>query len=90
MDIESVSRAEADLDRFIERRAKEAKKWEAERDTEAMWVESTRRYNALRREQLRWEWIRYYDAIATSLRKRAEEYDEKAAQLLEDGQKETR
>lgn len=47
------------------------------------WRESVRRYNVRRREANRREWCDYFERLATSLRSRAEEYDDRAQALLE-------
>jgi hypothetical protein len=41
-------------------------------------------YNARRREENRLAWCGYFERLATSLRSRAEEYDDRAQALLED------
>jgi hypothetical protein len=41
-------------------------------------------YNARRREENRLAWCDYFGRIATNLRSRAEEYDDRARALLED------
>ena len=83
MDIARGEQVETELDRLIERRDTERRRTEAERRMEELWAESVRRYNARQREQNRWEWVRYFDRIAASLRTRAQEYDRRAEELLE-------
>ncbi len=78
---ESIEIAEAELDRFIERRAREAGEAEL---IEAAWAESVRRHNARLREQNRWEWIRFFDRMARSHARISEDYQCRAEQLLED------
>jgi hypothetical protein len=68
--VDTVERAEAtekDLDRLIEKRAAvedpEAK--------EALWLRSVERYNARRRDQNRWEWVRYHEGQAERIERTA-------------------
>ena len=56
---------------------------EGERLVEEAWQESERRHAAQRREENRILWCDYFGRIANSLRARAEEYDQRAAQLME-------
>jgi hypothetical protein len=72
-----------DIDTLITRRHDQRIQSEGERAAEEMWAESERRYFARQRERNRWEWVRFYDRMAASLRTRAEEYDQRAAKLLE-------
>jgi hypothetical protein len=81
--VERSEMVEKELDAMIRRRDAERRKSEGERAEEALWRASERRYFAKRREQNRWEWVRFYDRMAASLRTRAEEYDQRAAKLLE-------
>ncbi len=48
-----------------------------------LWQESVRRYNARLREENRLAWCEYFSRLASSLRARAEEYDQRVA-LSED------
>ncbi len=61
---ESIEIAEAELDRFIERRAREA--GDAQR-VEEEWVASVRRYHDKRRETSREAWRAYHLAQAARL-----------------------
>lgn len=79
--------AVTDLDRLIERRSRQ--NGNPERPAEAAWAESVRRYNAKNRKQIRREWYAYFRRIAESLRRRAEEYDQRAEALME-GQSEVK
>ena len=72
---------EAELNRLIARRSRR----EIDPDeTEELWKESERRYNARRREENRREWCGYFERLATCLRARVEEYDHRAQVLMED------
>ncbi len=67
---ESIEIAEAELDRFIERRAREA--GDAQR-VEEEWVASVRRYHDKRRETSREAWRAYHLAQAARLEATAAE-----------------
>lgn len=72
--------AEAELDRFIERRGLRA---DAEQQrVEDLWKESERRHREKLREQHRWEWIRYFECLAANHRGLAEANEARAAALL--------
>ena len=71
---------ESELDRLVERRSRQK---DPDEENE-LWKESVRRYNARRREENRLAWCDYFEHLATSLRSRAEEYDDRAQALLED------
>ncbi len=89
-DVDIVSRGEqveAELDTMIRRRHDRRVVEEGERPAEEAWAESERRHAARRREENRIAWCDYFGRIATSLRARAEEYDQRAAKLLEDDTK---
>ncbi len=60
-DVEAIEVAEAQIDQFIERRAKEA--GEA-RLIEELWAESVRRHHARRREENRQSWIAFHRGLA--------------------------
>jgi len=71
---------EQSLDAMIERRSRH----KPEREREGMYMESVRRYHANNRKQIRAEWYAYFCRIADSLRARAEEYDQRAEELMEE------
>jgi hypothetical protein len=48
-----------------------------------MYAESARRYQERRRRQLQAEWYGYFCRLADGLRRRADEYEERAETLLE-------
>ena len=71
---------EPELNRLIARRSRR----EIDPDeTEELWKESERRYNARRREENRREWCGYFERLAACLRARAEEYDHRVQMLME-------
>ena len=79
-----ISRREtvaAEIDAFISRRHDRRVAEEGERPEEEMWAASERAYFARRREENRLAWCDYFKRLATSLRSRAEEYDQRAALL---------
>ena len=83
MDIAKSEATEKDLALFITRRHDGRVRDEGERQAEAAWAESERRYFAKRREENRIAWIGYFECIAGALRARAEEYDARAEKLME-------
>jgi hypothetical protein len=84
LDIVQGERAEAELTRMVERRAR---KGEVDRDeNEELWKASVRAYTARRREKNRLAWCDYFSHLAGSLRARAEEYDHRAQALMETDQ----
>jgi hypothetical protein len=80
MDAAKAEAVEGELDSLIERRAGEAR--DADR-VEELWKGSSRGEAMKRREANRWLWIRHFEAVAEVLRKRAEEFDVKAKELME-------
>jgi len=71
--MDRLSRADADIDLLIERRAYEAE--QANREAQA-WAESAQRYNLRRAADLRAEWAEFYRtqiAAAEAARERAVE-----------------
>ncbi len=56
---------------------------------EMAWKASVRKHHAKLRRQRRGEWYCYFAALADSLRRSADEFEEKAAALLEDDEKGT-
>jgi hypothetical protein len=73
---------ERELDAMIERYSRQKDQDEAHE----LWRESVRRYNARRREENRLAWCDYFSRLAGSLRARAEEYDQRVAQLEDRGE----
>jgi hypothetical protein len=82
MDIARGELVEKELDAMIERRSRQNDPEEA---SEA-WQESVHRYQARKREENRLAWCGYFSRLAGSLRARAEEYDQRVAQLENRGE----
>ncbi len=80
-DVEAIEVAEAQLDQFIERRAREARDAKL---VEVAWAESVRRHQARRREQNRWEWIRFFEHMRDLHQGLADEHRSSARALLEE------
>jgi hypothetical protein len=86
-----VVNTEAQLDAMIEHRARQAEgaRRRGEPDpVEEMWAASVRREQERKRREVRAEWYRYFCRLADSLRRSVQEFDRKAATLLEDDEKE--
>jgi hypothetical protein len=81
MDVTHRAMVEAELARLVEKRSSRETDPD-ERDE--LWKASVAAYNARRREENRLAWCGYFERLATSLRSRAEEYDDRAQTLLED------
>ncbi len=73
---------EAELDRLAEKRAPGRSEASAEA---RRWAESERRYYQRRRDQRRWEWIRFSERMAAVHAELSEEHRSRAERLLEDG-----
>ena len=72
---------EAELTRLIQKRA-------AVEDPEALdelWEASARRHHEQIRRQNRWEWVRYFDRMATNHARLAADYERRAEELCEEG-----
>ena len=80
--VERAEMVEKQIDTMIQRRARKGDVDSAEQ--EELWKESVRRYNARRQEENRLAWCDYFERLATCLRARAEEYDQRAQTLMED------
>jgi hypothetical protein len=78
LDPETVERVEAELDAFVNKRARQAK--DAERVQE-LWAESERREREKRRQQNGWGWIRHFEGLARAHRTLALENDNKVARV---------
>ena len=75
-----------ELDRLVSRRASE--------DTtpdptmlEASYVESVRRHHEKIRQRNRWEWVRFFDRMAQSHARIAQDYERRAEELCADERK---
>ena len=78
MDVEAMERAEAELDRFIDRRAREAGDANA---IEELWAESVRRHHARRREENRIAWVAFHRGLARAHASISAEHLDKADAL---------
>jgi hypothetical protein len=88
VDLEHMERVEAELDAFAEKRARESK---AQRDAEAMWTESVRKYHARCRQENREAWHAYHieqaDRIVATAPSLAADHRARAALLEEPGER---
>ena len=90
MDVVHRAMVEAELNHLMEKRSPR----EMDRDErDELWKASVAVYNARRREEnrLAWcenrlAWCEYFSRLAGSLRARAEEYDQRVAQLEDRGE----
>jgi hypothetical protein len=78
LDPETVERVEAELDAFVNKRAREAKDAEKVRE---FWAESERWEREKRRQQNGWGWIRHFEGLARAHRALALENDNKVARM---------
>jgi hypothetical protein len=83
VDVARSEMVEAEVDRLIEKRSRNG---EVDPDgREELWKESVRRYNALRREEMRAAWHEYHQGQAARLRATLEvliaRHEEQAARL---------
>ncbi|MDP8951778.1 MAG: hypothetical protein M3N18_06015 [Actinomycetota bacterium] len=53
-------------------------------DIEELWTASTYRRNERRREQRRWEWVRFFDRMAASHAALSEDYSRRAEALVQE------
>ena len=79
--------ADAEIDRFIERRSKTLERENRERAEEAAWEESTRKANAAREAELREQWCSYHlDQAArhrATLAALASQHEQRAEELMQ-------
>jgi hypothetical protein len=73
-----------EVDRIIERRAKDKSPKDAANEREARWKASEREYHDEREEARRHQWITYYRTLSRSLRTRAADFDDRASQLAQE------
>lgn len=83
-DFEAVERVEAELDAFVNKRAKERE--DANREEEA-WKESTRRVNEKRRRENRQSLIDYYGHMPRLHLDLAAEYANRRSRLMPEDEK---
>ena len=62
MDAVKVNQVEAELDSFVARRDTQRRQSEGDRDREAIYMESVRRFHERQQQALAWEWLRYHVA----------------------------
>ncbi len=79
MEAERAEKLEAEIDRIIERRAREAR--DANR-VEELWRDSTRLHNERRRRENGAAWYSHHVALCDVHRRLAEEHEAKALSLL--------
>ena len=80
MDPVHVEKVEAELDQFIEKRAREAK--DAEK-VEELWAASERKERRKRRQRNGWAWIDYHQGLARFHRDLAHEHEDRAEHVRE-------
>ncbi len=78
MDPAHVEKVEAELDQFVERRARETKD---AKKVEELWANSERVHRQKRRQANGWSWIRPYEGLAHTHRSLALENENKAARV---------
>ncbi len=79
-ELEALERAEAQINRLIERRAAEREQANAE---SAAWAESVQRYNAQRREAERLAWLDHHRRLAETHELLADEHRRKLGELID-------
>ncbi len=82
LDVAHIENVEAELNAFVERRAKAASKAEAE---EMMWKASVRRHNEKIRRKNRAAWFSYFCGQAQAHAAIAADYERRAEELCEEG-----
>jgi hypothetical protein len=69
-ELAEVERVEAELDTFVEKRARQAKDAES---TAALWLKTEREHREKKRSANGWGWIRHYEGLARAHRALAHE-----------------
>ncbi len=82
VEVSEASRAAADLDRLIEKRADRLKEEAEQRRVEEPWAESVRRVREQRRRENRAAWYIHHN-LAAGHRRSSEEHRVKAERLFE-------
>ena len=85
MDVAQSYQVEKDLDRLIERRSQNGEQDPDERDE--LWKESIRAYHEHRHRQNVAAWFAYFCRMADSHSRLAQEYERRAEELCEEGEK---
>ncbi len=83
MDVMRADTVDAELDRLISRRASTDHRTSAD-ELEASYVESVRRHHEKIRQRNRWEWVRFFDRMAQSHARIAQDYERRAEELCTD------
>jgi hypothetical protein len=76
-----LARAEAGLNGLSEKRAGERN---AANELAEMYAESARRHRERKREENRWEWVRFFDCLAANHARISREYERRVERLLEE------
>lgn len=74
--------ATAQIDAFIERRARQSTE---QRPEEVMYAESVRRYNARQRKEARAAWFAFFCRMAANHARISEDYERRAEELCKEG-----
>ena len=77
---------DADLDRLVSRRAEQDRGPTAD-EREPGYQESVRRHHEKIRQRNRWEWVRFFDRMAESHARIAQDYERRAEELCTDERK---
>lgn len=83
LDTEHTERVEAELDRIIEKRAREARDAAA---VEELWKQSEREHRGRRRRENRAAWYEFEMLLVHNHRKLSEDHEKRARALLELGE----
>ncbi len=78
----------AEIDRLISRRASEDTTSDPT-TLEPGYLESVRRHHEKIRQRNRWEWVRFFDRMAESHARIAQDYERRAEELCTDEQRRT-
>ncbi len=83
MDVMRADTVDLELDRLISRRASQDTRPDPD-ELEASYVESVRRHHEKIRQRNRWEWVRFFDRMAQSHARIAQDYERRAEELCTD------
>ncbi len=81
----TLEAAEAELNRFIDRRSEAAEKNGQERPEEVAYAESVRRYHARRRKEIAAAWFAHFCRMAENHARISEDYERRAEELCKEG-----
>ncbi len=79
----SVDTVDLELDRLISRRASQDTRPDPD-ELEPGYLESVRRHHEKIRQRNRWEWVRFFDRMAESHARIAQDYERRAEELCTD------